>query len=125
MKNHLTLAVGATAMLCTLAAMAQAPPGEATNATNAPVAGVLAGRGSFSTPVATTALERLRGGTHVQNDMLLTGTTTGNSAQQVVTGSNSISSGAFSNMSGLPVVIQNSGANVLIQNAVLLHVQMD
>ena len=57
--------------------------------------------------------------------MQLAGTTSGNSATQVVTGSNAISAGSFANMSGLPVVIQNSGANVLIQNAVIVHVQMN
>lgn len=80
----------------------------------------------FYKPVATTTLEAQRGGTQVVvNDMQLAGTTAGNSATQVVTGANAISAGAFANMSGLPVVIQNSGANVLIQNAVILHLQMD
>ena len=80
----------------------------------------------FGNPVATATLESQRGGTQlVFNDMQLAGTTTGNSATQFVTGTNAISAGAFANMSGLPVVIQNSGANVLIQNAIILHVQMN
>ena len=52
-------------------------------------------------------------------------TTADNSARNVTTGENTIGTGSFSNMSGLPIVIQNSGANVLIQNAVILNVQMD
>ena len=55
----------------------------------------------------------------------LAGTTAGNTAVNVATGTNAISAGAFSNMSGLPIVIQNSGANVLIQNAVILNLQMN
>ena len=57
--------------------------------------------------------------------MNLSGTTANNSATDVLTGTNTISAGAFANMSGLPVVIQNSGANVLIQNAVILNLQMN
>jgi len=76
--------------------------------------------------VDATTLSGYRGGTQtVNNDITVTGTTSNNSAQDVSTGTNSIGTGAFSNMSGLPVVIQNSGANVLIQNAVILHVQMN
>lgn len=60
----------------------------------------------------------------VSNNMDLNGAVSGNSAINVVTGANAISSGAFSNASGLPVAIQNSGANVLIQNATIINVQM-
>lgn len=49
---------------------------------------------------------------------------TGNSATNVTTGANIITNGAFANMSGLPVVIQNSGANVLIQNATVINLQL-
>ena len=60
----------------------------------------------------------------VSNNMDLNGAVSGNSAINVVTGANAISSGAFSNASGLPVAIQNSGANVLIQNATIINVQL-
>jgi len=70
-------------------------------------------------------LAGLRGGAQTHNDMTLDGVTAGNSARNVATGDNSISTGSFANMSGLPVVIQNSGANVLIQNAVILNLQMN
>jgi len=69
-------------------------------------------------------LERQRGGTDTHNDMNLDGRVAGNSAVNVVTGNNSIDSGSFANMSGIPVVIQNSGANVLIQNATIINIQM-
>lgn len=66
-----------------------------------------------------------RGGTDiVSNDMQLSGTVGGNTARNVTTGMNTITGGAFTNASGLPIVIQNSGANVLIQNATIVNVQM-
>ncbi len=84
-------------------------------------------RAGFDQPVPTATLADYRGGSMdvVHNDMRLAGTTAGNTAVNVATGTNAISAGAFSNMSGLPVVIQNSGANVLIQNAVILNLQMN
>ena len=76
--------------------------------------------------VDTETLASQRGGsTQVNNDMTLAGTTADNTATHVSTGHNAISSGAFANMSGMPVVIQNSGANVLIQSAVILNLQMN
>lgn len=79
----------------------------------------------FGSPVPVNQLADARGGSfQTENHMSLTGTTSGNSAQNVVTGNNSIDKGAFDHMSGLPVVIQNSGANVLIQNAVIVNLQM-
>lgn len=68
-------------------------------------------------------LEQSRGGADTKNDMKLDGVVTGNSATNVSTGANMIDNGAFSNMSGIPVVIQNSGANVLIQSATIINVQ--
>lgn len=83
-------------------------------------------RTAFSQPVATTALASLRGGSElVSSHMKLIGTTAGNTADHVITGSNAISAGSFANMSGIPLVIQNTGANVLIQNAVILQLQMN
>ena len=84
------------------------------------------GSAQFNEPVALATLEDQRGGAQgISSDMKLSGTTAGNLATDVVTGTNAISAGAFANMSGLPVVIQNSGANVLIQNAVILNLQMN
>ncbi|MEJ8809914.1 hypothetical protein WKW77_02485 [Variovorax ureilyticus] len=111
----------ALGMLLPMAAAAQsALPGSETTAKSEGVVAFVA------TPVDSETLAGYRGGAEVvRNDMTLNGTTAGNSARNVDTGDNTISSGSFANMSGLPVVIQNSGANVLIQNAVIVHVQMN
>lgn len=81
--------------------------------------------GFVATAVDAATLARQRGGTQVRNDIALAGTTADNSASHVTTGNNAINAGAFASMSGLPVVIQNSGANVLIQSAVILNLQMN
>lgn len=77
--------------------------------------------------VAAVDLERLdheRGKADtVLNDTKLNGDVANNSAVNVNTGSNTIDAGSFANMSGIPVVIQNSGANVLIQNATVINLQ--
>jgi hypothetical protein len=79
---------------------------------------------AFGKPVAGDRLDDIRGGAEVVvNDMRLSGTVADNYANRIVTGTNAISDGAFSNSAGLPTVIQNSGANVLIQNATILNVQ--
>jgi hypothetical protein len=52
------------------------------------------------------------------------GTVQANVASNLTTGSNTISQGAFSNSSGIPMVIQNSGNNVLIQNSTILNLQL-
>jgi hypothetical protein len=80
---------------------------------------------SFGTPVASGELATLRGGTDTTiNDMRLRGTTASNTAINVQTGTNVITDGAFGQMSGIPLVIQNTGANVLIQSAVILNLQL-
>lgn len=92
----------------------------------AQVSSPTASPGPFAAAVDSSTLETYRGGSlQVRNDMVLAGTTADNTAQHVNTGNNSISAGAFSNMNGLPVVIQNSGANVLIQNALIVNLQMN
>jgi hypothetical protein len=77
--------------------------------------------------VAGKDLERQRGGqetqTHVLNDMQVNGTVTGNTASRNATGHNNISN-AFTGASGLPIVVQNTGNNVLIQNATIVNLQM-
>ena len=68
-------------------------------------------------------LDGQRGGTDTRNDARIDGAVTANTAVNVVTGANSIDAGSFANMAGIPVVIQNSGANVLIQNATIINLQ--
>jgi len=108
-----TFALGTAAQEQTLAAADPAPLTLAT-----------AGE-AFATPVDADTLATYRGGAQTHNDMTLDGVTAGNVARNVATGDNSIASGSFADMNGLPIVIQNSGANVLIQNAVILNLQMN
>jgi len=79
----------------------------------------------LGTPLASAQLEGYRGGFDVvKNDMQLSGAVTNNSAVDVLSGSNFIANGSFANASGMPMVVQNSGSNVLIQNAMIINVQM-
>lgn len=75
-------------------------------------------------PVEAKQLNVRRGGTDVINDMLLKGVVANNRASNLTTGSNVVADGAFANTSGLPMLVQNSGNNVLIQNATIVNVQM-
>ena len=112
---------GCAALVLVLPVMAMAQATTGQTAENAQ-----SGSAPFIEPVALATLEDQRGGAQgVSSEMKLSGTTAGNLASDVVTGTNTISAGAFASMSGLPVVIQNSGANVLIQNAVILNLQMN
>ena len=74
---------------------------------------------------ASDKLDGLRGGADtVTTQATLNGTVADNSARNVVTGNNVIDNGSFANMNGLPMVIQNTGANVLIQNATVINLQL-
>ncbi|WP_240046188.1 hypothetical protein [Rhodanobacter glycinis] len=69
------------------------------------------------------ALAKFSGGTDVTETMTLNGTVANNRVDHVVNGANVISSGSFTGAMGLPMVIQNSGNAVLIQNATIVNVQ--
>lgn len=70
-------------------------------------------------------LNGYRGGADLHiSDMKVDGVVGNNQAYNLVTGANVIAQGSFSGASGLPMVIQNSGNNVLIQNATILNLQM-
>lgn len=73
-----------------------------------------------------TNLETQRGGadTKVFNTNNLNGNVSENSATNVVTGNNVITGGSFNGTVGIPIVVQNSGNNVLIQNATIINLQM-
>jgi len=79
-------------------------------------------------PAASARLAGQRGGADTLNSQsaqsTLSATVSDNAARNVVTGNNVIDNGAFANMSGLPMVIQNTGANVLIQNSTVINLQM-
>lgn len=73
--------------------------------------------------IETEALDGLRGGDDVENNVTLDGSVTGNTADRIVSGTNTIQDGAFANANGISTVIQNSGSNVLIQNGMVVNVQ--
>lgn len=86
----------------------------------------IAGLGKTLSPAL---LENERGGadlgsTQPLSGIISTGVVGDNRAVDVATGSNAIRDGAFTNASGIPVVIQNTGANVLIQNSTVVNVQL-
>lgn len=69
-------------------------------------------------------LADMRGGADiVENDVLLDGRVEDNAANRVVTGNNALAGGSFANSNGINTVIQNTGANVLIQNGMVVNVQ--
>jgi hypothetical protein len=69
--------------------------------------------------------ERRGGAADVRiNDITSRGAVSENEARNLTTGSNIISDGAFTSASGLPIVVQNSGNNVLIQNSTILNLNL-
>lgn len=77
-----------------------------------------------SKAVSADVLASKRGGDGVINENQLKGVVADNVAKNVSTGMNVISDGAFSGSTGMPMVIQNSGNNVLIQNSTIVNVQL-
>ncbi len=71
-------------------------------------------------------LAKQRGGTDpgVLSDLKLNGVVSDNRASNLTTGNNAITDGALSGISGVPLVVQNSGNNVLIQSATIINVQV-
>ncbi|OXI18946.1 hypothetical protein CFB43_30890 [Burkholderia sp. AU15512] len=96
------------------------PPAAATPSATGAAAAPAASFGVAMTP---DQLDEHRGGDALIGQNYLTGTVADNVANRVSTGSNAITDGSFANASGLPTVIQNTGANVLIQNATVLNVR--
>lgn len=83
------------------------------------------GEAALGDAVSDSVLAAQRGGADLHiNENDARGTVTDNVARNVSTGNNTISDNAFSNMNGIPVVVQNSGNNVLIQNSTILNLQM-
>ena len=80
---------------------------------------------SLGEPVSQDTLDGLRGGDEeiVNNVIRITGEVTDNTADNVVTGANNIQDGSFVNSSGITSVVQNTGANVLIQTATIVNVK--
>jgi hypothetical protein len=83
-----------------------------------------AGPAARAQAAADAELDNTRGGSGVTAiDTRLAGQVNGNTAVNVQTGWNVIEGGSFANMAGIPIVVQNSGANVLIQNATVIQLQ--
>lgn len=84
---------------------------------------------SFGPSVDASDLDIARGGadtgaSNPSSAVFANGSVNDNRAVDVITGSNTIRDGSFANVSGLPIVIQNTGANVLIQSATIVNVQL-
>lgn len=78
----------------------------------------------FGASVGNSELAALNGGTSTYDTITLNGTVSNTTTTDAVTGFNEIGGGAFANAVGFPMVIQNSGNSVLIQNATIINVQM-
>ncbi len=121
-----TMMIAVTLMTLALGTQAQtAPDTPAKPAPPAPASARSAEPVTANVETADAArLDKARGGdAAMSGEANLSGIVSNNSAINVVTGSNLIDS-SFNNASGLPMVIQNSGANVLIQNATVINLQL-
>ena len=70
------------------------------------------------------ALNKQRGGQQVLNLNDVKAKVYDNRAIDTISGNNIISDNAFSHATGVPMAIQNSGNNVVIQNSMILNLQM-
>jgi hypothetical protein len=79
----------------------------------------------FGSAVPADTLDALRGGEdQYLNDMKLYAQLYDNKALSNVTGNNIVTQDAFAGAQGYATVIQNSGNNVIIQNATILNLRM-
>jgi len=114
--------LGVAWALGALAAEPPARPPPASTPAKAPArTPFVAGLGSG---VASSVLANLSGGSDVSEQITITGNVSDTSTENVSTGMNWIGGGSFGNAAGLPIVIQNTGNSVLIQNATVVNVQM-
>lgn len=95
------------------------------SASDPPATAPVAGLGTALDPAG---LDGLRGGDGVDLDLVEntsrnTGEVVDNHAENILSGNNTMSGDAFSGASGINTAIQNSGSNVLIQNATVVNVQ--
>jgi hypothetical protein len=80
----------------------------------------------FAAPLKESRLAGMRGGAEVVvvNEQDLSARMSNTSASRLTTGSNIITDGSFANSNGLPIVIQNSGNGVIIQNSTILNLNL-
>lgn len=120
----IALALAAPAALAAGPAPEPAAPAAAPAAPAAPAAKTADTATADAEAADQARLDNARGGdAAMSSEANLGGVVSNNTAINVVTGSNLIDS-SFNNASGLPMVIQNSGANVLIQNATVINLQI-
>ena|SRR3989304_8472228 len=80
---------------------------------------------AFGERVTDADLSKNRGGSALQiNEMRLDSKLYNNQAIANITGSNFVTQDAFSGASGFSTVVQNSGNNVIIQNATILNISL-
>lgn len=112
------------------AALPSAKPGDATKVevsstvtpASAASGGLLALGGK---PIPSQQLAQRRGGSSdVFNDMQLKGVVSDNRAVNVSTGANWVTEGSLAGAVGIPMLVQNTGNNVLIQNATIINLQL-
>lgn len=84
---------------------------------------------AWSKPISEAQLDSQRGGkdagTLTINANFVNAELNNNAAIDNVTGNNSISGNAFAGASGLPIVFQNTGNNVIMQNAMTLNLTVN
>ncbi len=107
--------------ICALSGLAHAEP--SAPAVAATASSAAASKSPFARPaVSPRLLANSRAGS-ASAVVTETGSLQQTTATNVQTGTNSIGGGSFANALGLTTAIQNSGANVLIQNATTVNVQ--
>lgn len=79
---------------------------------------------AFEGALSDSALSEFRGGASITNINDLDAALYGNTALDSVTGGNFVTDGALAGSTGFATLIQNSGNNVLIQNALILNLQV-
>lgn len=119
--NHSSFFLVVAVGLSSLSFMARAAqPMSPTNGSSAN--SIVQGLGSA---VSAQVLAKHRGGHFFQiGEAQLSAQLQGNQASNNVTGMNIVTQQAFYGASGIPTIVQNSGNNVIIQNATILNVQM-
>lgn len=118
MKSALTM------ILLSIALAATVGSSNAVRADDTPVAGPV-GLDFGGRTVDAALLEEQRGGTDSHlSEIRAVGSVSEVQAYDLVTGYNIVSEGSFAGASGMPMLIQNTGNGVLIQNAVIVNVEV-
>jgi hypothetical protein len=128
MRAAMTSAFVATALALPVAGHCGDPTTERDSAAAVEVGTAVAAQaadGELGAPLSSAKLDDQRGGDESLGNsvIVIDGEVTGNTASNVATGANVIQDGSFANSSGISTVVQNTGANVLIQSATILNVE--